>query len=176
MGCTQRETTQRLKACHVWCHGLFHRLRQQRHSVGDASGQGIGCAYGRSHPRDEDTKVRFPTDAYGPFEHRDGRVQVTLAEGQQTEPVRGPHEAARMRNCFRNLQSFFPKRTALSEHAEFGVTHGEEGQGLHRRQSGLTMTLTALFTRKRCDGLPEAIDPLPTITLSPVSCTKVEVC
>jgi hypothetical protein len=34
----------------------------------------------------------------------------------------------------------------------------------------------ALFTRKRCDGLPEAIDPLPIITLSPVSCTKVEVC
>jgi hypothetical protein len=108
----------------------------------------------------------FPTNAYGPFEQRDGLVQVTLAEGQQSEPVRGPREAARMRNSFRNLQSFIPKRTALSEHAQFGVTHGEEGQGLHRRQSGLIDLLPALFPRKKCDGLPEAIDPLPIITLS----------
>jgi hypothetical protein len=81
-----------------------------------------------------------------------------------------------VRNRLSNLQSFFPERTSFSEHAEFGVTHGEEGQGLHRRQRGLTKTLTPLFIWKRCDGLPEAIDPLPVSTLSPVGGTKVEMC
>src|SRR5207245_138836 len=31
------ETTERLQASHVRCYGLFHRLREQRHGVGDGS-------------------------------------------------------------------------------------------------------------------------------------------
>ena len=35
-------------ACH--CRRLFHRLREQRHGVGDAPDQGIRRTQGRSHP------------------------------------------------------------------------------------------------------------------------------
>ena len=79
---SQRETTQRLKACHVRGPGLFHRLRQQRHGVGDASGQDIRCPQGRSHPGDKERQVRFLTDAHGPFEQGQGPGQVALAQGQ----------------------------------------------------------------------------------------------
>ena len=51
-----------------------------------------------------------------------------------------------MRHCLSNLQPFFPEHTALSKHAQLGMTGGEEGQGLHRGHIGLTEALTALGT------------------------------
>jgi hypothetical protein len=80
MGFTQGERTERLKACHVRCLSLFHRLREQCHSVGDASGQGVRCPQGRSHPGNKEREVRLLTDAYGPFEPREGVRQVTMAK------------------------------------------------------------------------------------------------
>ena len=46
----QGEMTERLIGYHFRCNGLFHRLREQRHGVGDAPGQGIRRPQGRSHP------------------------------------------------------------------------------------------------------------------------------
>ena len=45
----QGETTERLMADRFRCSGLFQRLREQRHGVGDAPGQGVRRAQGRSH-------------------------------------------------------------------------------------------------------------------------------
>ena len=168
----QGEATERLEACHVRCRSLFHRLREQRHSIGDASGQGIRCPQGRSHPRDKEREVRFLTDAHGPFEPGKGSVQVALAEEQETDSIRGPHETAGVRNCFRNLQPFFPERTALSECAQLSMARGEEGKGLHIGQIGLTEAFTALCTVEGRHGLPEAVDRLSIATLGPVCCAK----
>ena len=131
MGCTQRETTQRLKACHVWCHGLFHRLRQQRHSVGDASGQGIGCTYGCRHPWDEDTKVRFPTDANGTFEQRQRSAEVALANSQETDSFTGYDNTATVFNRLGNPQPFVPDSTPLGERTELGMALGQAGTTAH---------------------------------------------
>ena len=65
---------------------LFHRLREQRHGVGDAPGQGVRRTQGRSHPGEIDREVRVLTDAHGPFEQGERPGQVALAEGQQTDP------------------------------------------------------------------------------------------
>src|SRR5439155_22723242 len=70
------------------------------------------------------------TDAHGAFEQGECSGQVALAEGQQTDPVIGPHEAAGVRHRFGNLQPFFPKTTALSEHPPLGMARGEESPGL----------------------------------------------
>ena len=133
----QWETTQRLKACHVRGHGLFHRRREQRHGVGDAPRQDMRCPQGRSHPGDKEPEGRFLTDAHGPFKEGQGPGQVALAEEQQTDAIRGPHQAAGMRHCLSNLQSFFPEHTALSKQAQLGMTRSEESQGLHRGQHWL---------------------------------------
>ena len=85
----QGETTERLIDYRFRCNGLLHRLREQRHGVGDASGQGVRCTQGRSHPGEPDREVRFLTDAHGPFEQGERPGQVALAEGQQTDPPRG---------------------------------------------------------------------------------------
>ena len=138
--------------------GLFHRRREQRHGVGDASGQGIRCPQGRSHPGDKEREVRFLTDAHGPFKQGKGPGQVALAEGQETDPIRGPHEAAGVRHCLSNLQPFFPEPPALSEHAQFTMTGGEVGQGLHRGHIGLPEALPALGTVEGRNSLPETVD------------------
>ena len=108
----------------------MHRRREQRHGIGNAPGQSICCPQGRGHPGDKDCEVRFLTDAHGAFEQGECSGQVALAEGQQTDPVIGPHEAAGVRHRFGNLQPFFPKTTALSEHPPLGMARGEESPGL----------------------------------------------
>ncbi len=85
----QGETTERLKVDHFRCSGLFQRLREQRHGVGDAPAQGIRRPQGRSHPGEQGRKVRVLTDAHGPFEPGECPGQIALAEGQQTDPPRG---------------------------------------------------------------------------------------
>ena len=68
------------------CSALLHRLREQRHGVGDAPSQGVRRAQGRSHPGEIEREVCVLTDAHGPFEQGECPGQVALAEGQQTEP------------------------------------------------------------------------------------------
>jgi hypothetical protein len=60
---------------------LCHRLREQRHGVGDAPGQGIRSTQGRSHPRDLEREVRLVTNAHGPFEQGKRPGQIALPEG-----------------------------------------------------------------------------------------------
>ena len=98
----------------------------------------------------------------------EGPAQVTLAEGEQPDPVIGPHEAAGVRHRLSNLQPFFPKHIALSEPAQFGMAGGEKGTGLHRGQNGLPETFMALCTREGHRGLPEAVDGPQIVPLGPV--------
>ena len=65
---TQGETTECWKGNHFPCRGLFHRLREQRHGVGDAPAQGVRRTQRRSHPGEIDREVRVLTNAHGPFE------------------------------------------------------------------------------------------------------------
>ena len=132
----QGETTERLQAYYVRCHGLFHRLREQRHGVGDAPGQGIRRAQGRSHPGEPDREVRVLTEAHGPFEPGEGPGQVALAEGQHTHPPRGKHQAPGVSSRLGNPEPFFPEGTALGEHAQLGMAPGEVGTGDHGGQVG----------------------------------------
>jgi hypothetical protein len=53
----QGETTERLIVYPVRGSGLFQRLREQRHSVGDAPAQGIRRTQGPSHPGEKEREV-----------------------------------------------------------------------------------------------------------------------
>ena len=104
------ETTERLIAVRIsWCGGLFHRLGQQWHGVGDAPAQGIRRTQGRSYPGEPGGEVRVLTDAHGLFEQGEGPGQVALSEGQQTKPVIGTHQAPGVRHRLGNPQRFFPE-------------------------------------------------------------------
>ena len=61
------------------------------------------------------------TEAHGPFEPGERPGQIALAEGQQTDPPRGQHEAARVRHRLGNPQPFVPEEPALSERAQLGM-------------------------------------------------------
>jgi hypothetical protein len=172
---TQGKTTGRLKAYHFYGGGLFHRLRNQWYSISDASSQGICRSQSCSHPGEKEREGRFLADAHGPFEPGEGPVQVTLTEGEQPDPVIGPHEAAGVRHCLGDPQPFFPRGTPLSEPAQFGMAGGEKGTGLHRGQVSLPEVFTALCTAEGHGGLPEAVDGPPIVTLGPVGGAKVEV-
>ena len=58
----QGETTERLMDYRFPCSALLQRLREQRHGVGDAPGQGVRRAQGRSHPGEIEREVRVLTD------------------------------------------------------------------------------------------------------------------
>ena len=113
----QGEPTERLKVYSFHHSGLFHRLREQRHGVGDAPTQSVRRTQGHSHHGEPDREVLVLTDAHGPFEQRKGPGQVALAEGQQTDPPRGKHEAARVRHRLGNPQPFVPEDIAFGERA-----------------------------------------------------------
>ena len=98
----------------------------------------------------------------GPFEHGKRPAQVALAEGQETDPLRGKHEACGVRHRLGNPQSFFPEGTALSERAQLGMARGEAGTGEHSGQDKLTEALVAPRPLEECHGLPEAVNR-PTI-------------
>ena len=67
----QGETTECLVDYHCRCHGLFQRLCEQQHGVGDAPGQGVCRPQGRSHQGEPGRVVRVLTEAHGPFEQGD---------------------------------------------------------------------------------------------------------
>ena len=164
----QGETTERLKVYSFRCSGLFHRLREQRHGVGDAPGQGICRTQGRSHPGEPAREVRVLTDAHGPFEQGERPGQVALAEGQQTDPPRGNHEAPGVSHRLGNPQPFVPEGTALGEHAQLGMAPGEVGTGEHGGQVDLTEALAAPRPVEGRHGLPEAVDRPTIVALGPV--------
>src|SRR5713226_8674033 len=95
---TQGKTTGRLKAYQFHGSGLFYRLRHQWDSIGAASSQGICHSQGCSHPGEKEREGSFLADTHGPFEPGEGPAQVTLTEGEQPDPVIGPHEAAGVRH------------------------------------------------------------------------------
>ena len=47
----QGATTERLNLYYSRCHGMLHRLREQRHRVGDTPGQGVRCSQRCRHGR-----------------------------------------------------------------------------------------------------------------------------
>ena len=169
----QGETTERLKVYPFHCSRLFHRLREQRHGVGDAPGQGIRRTQGRSHPGEKDREVRVLTDAHGPFEQGERPGQVALAEGQQTDPPRGKHEAPGVSNRLGNPEPFFPEGTALGERAQLGMAPGEPGTGVHGGQDDLTEALVAPRPVEGRHGLPEAVDRPTIVALGLVGYAEV---
>ena len=64
----QGETTERLNDDHFRCNGLFQRLREQWHGVGDAPGQRCMPPPRPQPSRGNRREVRLLTDAHGPFE------------------------------------------------------------------------------------------------------------
>ena len=68
------------------------------------------------------------TEAHGPFEQGECPGQVALAEGQQTNPPRGPHEAREMINRLGNPEPFFPEGTTLGECAQLGMTPARQAR------------------------------------------------
>src|SRR5262249_58867439 len=81
-----------------------------------------------------ESEIHCLTDTHRAFERGQSPGQVALAEGQQTEPPRSPHEARGMIRRLGNLEPFVPDGPALSEPAELGVAPGEPGTGPHGRQ------------------------------------------
>ena len=75
------------------------------------------------------------TEAQGPFELGECSGQIALAEGQQTDPPRGNHEAPGVRHRLGNLERFFPEGTTLSEQAELGMACGQMRTGQHGGRS-----------------------------------------
>ena len=170
----QGETTERLKGYCFHCSGLFHRLREQRHGIGDAPGQGIRRPQGRSYPGEIGWEVRVLTDAHGPFEQGERPGQVALAEGQQTDPPRGIHQARGVSNRLGNLEPFFPEGPALGERAQLGMAPGEVGTGEHGGQDDAE-ALAAPRPVEGRHGLPEAVDRPTIVALGLVGVAEVVV-
>src|SRR5262249_37693941 len=98
--------------------------------------------------------------------------QVALAEGQQTNPVIGKREAAGVSNLLGNPQSFFPKGLTLSERAQFGMTHGEPGTGVHGGKHKLTKAFTAPYLAEERYGLFIAVNRPTIVALGLVDTTE----
>jgi hypothetical protein len=78
----QGEGAERLKGFRFRRSRLFHRLREQRHGLGEAPAQCICGPQRRSHPGEPGPEARFLTTTYGLFEWGERSGQVALAEGQ----------------------------------------------------------------------------------------------
>ena len=120
-------------------------------------------------------EVRFLTEAHGPFEQGERPGQVALAEGQQTDPPRGKHEARGVTNRLGNPEPFFPEGTALGERAQLGMAPGEAGTGEHGGQENLAEALAAPRPVEGRHGLPEAVDRPTIVALGLVGYAEVVV-
>jgi hypothetical protein len=147
------------------CRCLLQRLREQRHGVGAAPGQGVRRAQGRRYPGEQERDVRILAETHSPFEPGECPGQVALAESQQTDSVIGIHEAPRVSNFLSNPEPFVPKGPALGERAQLGMAPGEVGTGEHGGQDDLTKVLAALHPVESCHALPEAVDGSTIVTL-----------
>ena len=88
----QRETTERLKACHGPGY-LLHGSREQRYGVSDVSRQRIRRPQGWRHQGARILEIRLLQEAHRPVQAGEGPGQVTLAESEQTKPPQGHYEA-----------------------------------------------------------------------------------
>ena len=120
-----------------------------------------------------DREVRVLTEAHGPFEQGEGPGQVALAEGQQTDPPRGHHEARGVSHRLGNPEPFFPEGTALGERAQLGMAPGEVGTGGHGGQEDLAEALVAPRPVEGRHGLPEAVDRPTIVALGLVGVAEV---
>ena len=125
-----------------------------------------------SHSGEKDGEIRILTDAHSPFERRKGPGQVALAEGQQTEPVIGPHKAAGVIDRLGDPQPFFPQHIALGERAQLSMTRGKEGTGVHGGQEDLTEALAAPRALEGRHGLPKAVECPTVVALGMVGCAE----
>jgi hypothetical protein len=139
----QEETTERLMDHRFRCSCLFHRPREQRHSVGDAPAQGIRLPHVRSDPWEMCREVCIVTEAQSPFIQGECSGQIALAEGQFTNPATGIYEACGVGNYLGNPQPFFPEGPAFSERPQLGMTLGEVDMGEDSGQDSLTEGLVA---------------------------------
>src|SRR5262249_46465812 len=81
----QGETQGRLTSYPPYCADLVPCLREQRHGVGDAPGQGIRRSQGRGGPGGVRLDVPCPAQSKAPFEHGDGLVAVAFVEEQHAD-------------------------------------------------------------------------------------------
>ena len=111
----------------------------------------------------------------GPFEQGECPGQVALAERQPTDPPRGMHQAPGVRNRLGNLEPFFAEGTALGEHAQFSMAHGEPGTGGHGGQGINAEALVAPRPLKGRHGLCVVGDGPPILALGMVDLAEAEV-
>jgi hypothetical protein len=83
IGLAQPDHLERMFEHVTHCHSLLNRLLQQRQSVGGPSGKRIGSPHERRDAGDEQPDVRPLREVEGAFEHRDGLLEVPLAQRQK---------------------------------------------------------------------------------------------
>ena len=112
----------------------------------------------------------------GPFEPGECPGQVALAEGQQTDPVIGTHEARGVCHRLGNLEPFFCEGPALSEHAR--AQHGTRRARARELTAGRATLPEALVAPLPVQGLyslPEIVDRLTIVALAEVGSAEVVV-
>ena len=115
------------------------------------------------------------TETNSPFEQGQRPGYITPAEGQETDPAIGKHEAGGVSNRLGNPEPFFGEGTALGERAQLGMTHGESATGEHSGQEELTVALVATYPVEKRHGLPKAVDRPTIVTLGEVGLAEVPV-
>ena len=109
-----------------------------------------------------------------PFEQGQRPGYITPAEGQETDPAIGKHEAGGVSNRLGNPEPF-GEGTALGQRAQLGMTHGESATGEHSGQEELTVALVATYPVEKRHGLPKAVDRPTIVTLGEVGFAEVPV-
>ena len=114
---------------------LLDRLLQQRQGLSGLSSECIGRSQGRGDPGDCEPEVRPLREVEGAFEHRDGLVEVPLAQiPKASGPIR--HDlAVGVVGSLGNPPPFLRGSPPLSEGAALGKVAGEETTGEHRGQT-----------------------------------------
>src|SRR5262249_42180549 len=80
-----------------------------------------------------------------------------------------------MSHCLGNPESFLPKGPAFGKRAQFGMTRGEPGPGVHSRQNSLAEALIGQLAFEGRYALPAAVDRLLIITLGLIGKAEVVV-
>src|SRR6266545_6942838 len=105
----QGQTTECLEVDAFCRSALLDRVREQWHGVSGTPAQGVCRPQGCSYPGEIEGKLRVLTEACGPLEEGECPGQVTLTEGQQTDPPRGNHEARGVIDGLGQLEPFVPE-------------------------------------------------------------------
>ena len=162
----QRETTERLKACHGPGY-LLHGSREQRYGVSDVSRQRIRRPQGWRHQGEPGRilEIRLLQEAHRPFKQGEGPGQVTLAESEQTKPPQGHYEAPGATVRLGDPAPFFAEGDPFGEAPQLGMARGERGAE-HSGELRETEALAAMHPVERRDGLPAVVYRSMIVTLS----------